>query len=95
MQNTKTIRFINITFNNLIIFININNKMSIKFIGKAKITKQGQLTLPFEAREELKLDLNSEVYWYLVDDHLIVVKDLVSTEELAAIIKGKKRKKRG
>jgi|TARA_Y100000310_G_scaffold93932_1_gene91571 bifunctional DNA-binding transcriptional regulator/antitoxin component of YhaV-PrlF toxin-antitoxin module len=69
--------------------------MAVKFIGKAKITKQGQVTLPFEAREELKLDLNSEVYWYLVDDHLIVVKDLVSTEDLAAIIKGKKRKKRG
>ncbi len=69
--------------------------MAVKFIGKAKITKQGQVTLPFEAREELKLDLNSEVYWYLVDDHLVVVKDLVSTEELTAIIKGKKRKKRG
>ena len=69
--------------------------MAVKFIGKAKITRQGQVTLPFEARGELKLGLNSEVYWYLVDDHLIVVKDLVSTEDLAAIIKGKKRKKRG
>ena len=68
--------------------------MTVKFIGKAKITKQGQVTLPFEAREELKLDLNSEVYWYLEDNHLIVVKDLVSTEELEKII-GKKRKKRG
>lgn len=68
--------------------------MAVKFIGKAKITKQGQVTLPFEAREELKLDLNSEVYWYLEDNHLIVVKDLVSTEELEKII-GKKRKKRG
>ena len=69
--------------------------MSVKFIGKAKITKQGQVTLPFEAREELKLDLNSEVYWYLVDNHLVVVKDLVSVDDLDAIIKGKKRKKRG
>jgi bifunctional DNA-binding transcriptional regulator/antitoxin component of YhaV-PrlF toxin-antitoxin module len=68
--------------------------MPVKFIGKAKITRQGQVTLPFEAREELKLDLNSEVYWYLVDDHLVVVKNLVSTEELAAII-AKKNKKRG
>ena len=69
--------------------------MDVKFIGKAKITKQGQLTLPFEARDELKLDLNSEVYWYLVDNHMVVMKDLVSTEELSAIIKGKKIKKRG
>ena len=69
--------------------------MAVKFIGKARITKQGQVTLPFEAREELKLDLNSEVYWYLVDDYLVVVKELVSTKELDMIIKGKKRKKRG
>jgi len=69
--------------------------MTVKFIGKAKITKQGQVTLPFEAREELKLDLNSEIYWYLIDDHLVVVKDLVSTEDLQDMIKGKKRKKRG
>ncbi len=69
--------------------------MGVKFIGKAKITKQGQVTLPFEAREELKLDLNSEVYWYLVDDHLVVVKDLVSVDELISTInKQKKRNKK-
>ena len=56
--------------------------MAVKFIGKAKITRQGQVTLPFEAREDLKLDLNSEVYWYLVDDHLVVVKDLLSVDDL-------------
>ena len=69
--------------------------MAIKFVGKAKITKQGQVTLPFEAREELKLGLNSEVYWYLVEDHLVVVKDLVSVEDLDAIIQRRKSKKRG
>tara|TARA_Y100000310_G_scaffold215869_1_gene216814 strand:- start:1648 stop:1854 length:207 start_codon:yes stop_codon:yes gene_type:complete len=68
--------------------------MAIKFIGKAKITKQGQVTLPFEAREELKLDLNSEVYWYLVDDHLVVVKDLVSMDELVSMINKKKFNKK-
>ena len=68
--------------------------MAVKFIGKAKITKQGQVTLPFEAREYLKLDLNSEVYWYLVDDHLVVVKDLVSTEELASMLNKKKFNKK-
>jgi bifunctional DNA-binding transcriptional regulator/antitoxin component of YhaV-PrlF toxin-antitoxin module len=69
--------------------------MKVKFIGKAKITRQGQVTLPFEAREELKLELNSEVYWYLVDDHLVVVRDLVSPKDLNQIIKGNKRNKRG
>ena len=69
--------------------------MTVKFIGKAKITKQGQVTLPFEAREELKLGLNSEVYWYLVDDHMVVVKDLVSVEELMIKVNkaGKSNKK--
>ena len=68
--------------------------MTVKFIGKARITKQGQVTLPFEAREELKLGLNSEIYWYLVDEHLIVVKDLVSTEELASMLNKKKFNKK-
>ena len=68
--------------------------MTVKFIGKARITKQGQVTLPFEAREELKLGLNSEIYWYLVDEHLIVVKDLVSTEELASMLNKKKYNKK-
>lgn len=68
--------------------------MAVKFIGKAKITKQGQVTLPFEAREELKIGLNSEVYWYLVDDHLVVVKDLVSVEELEDKISRKRNNKK-
>ena len=68
--------------------------MGVKFIGKAKITKQGQVTLPFEAREELNLGLNSEVYWYLVDDHLVVVKDLVSVDELISMINKRKSNKK-
>jgi len=68
--------------------------MCVKFIGKAKITTQGQVTLPFEAREELKLDLNSEVFWYLVDDHLVVVKDLVSVDELVSMINKKRSNKK-
>ena len=68
--------------------------MTVKFVGKAKITTQGQVTLPSEARESLKLDTNAEVYWYQVDNHLVVVKDLVSVEELAAIIAGRKNKKK-
>ncbi len=67
--------------------------MDIKFIGKAKITTQGQVTLPSEARDSLKLDANSEIYWYQVDEHLVVVKELVSVDDLANIISNKKRKK--
>lgn len=64
----------------------------IKFIGKAKLTKQGQLTLPFEARDDLGIKLDSEVYWYEVDDYLVVVKELMSPKDLEN--KLKKRNKR-
>lgn len=62
----------------------------VKFVGKAKITKQGQVTMPFEARNELKLISDNEVYWYLVDDFLVVVKDLVSVDDLIKIINKRK-----
>jgi|TARA_Y100000031_G_C8200465_1_gene375953 bifunctional DNA-binding transcriptional regulator/antitoxin component of YhaV-PrlF toxin-antitoxin module len=67
--------------------------MNIKFVGKAKITKQGQVTLPFEARTDLKINVDDDVYWYLVDNHLVVVKDLVSIEELKRKISRKNVKK--
>ena len=57
--------------------------MDPKFIGKAKITKQGQVTMPFEARDDLEIDLNSEVYWYEVGDFLIVLKELINPKDLA------------
>jgi len=53
-----------------------------KFIGKARITKQGQVTLPLEARKDLALPEHAEIFWYLVDDHLIVTRDLLSIHEL-------------
>ena len=61
-----------------------------KFIGKAKLTKQGQLTLPFEARKDLGIKLDSEVYWYEVDDYLVVVKELLNPKELEKKIKKRK-----
>jgi len=66
--------------------------MQPKFIGKAKLTKQGQITLPFEARNDLGIKLDSEVYWYEVDDYLIVTKELLNPKELEN--KLKKRNKR-
>ncbi len=70
--------------------------MQIKFIGKAKLTKQGQLTLPYEARNDLGIDADKELYWYRADDLLIVVKDLVNQKEIEDLIikKGRKLKKR-
>ena len=67
--------------------------MEPKFIGKAKLTKQGQLTLPQEARKDLKIDAKSEVYWYEFNEILILVKDLVNPKELISIVFNKKRKK--
>ena len=57
-----------------------------KFVGKARITKQGQVTMPFEARNELQLNSDSEIYWYLVDNYLVVVKDLMSVDDLLKTI---------
>ena len=61
--------------------------MDINFIGKVKLSKQGQLTLPFEARKELDIEKDSDLYWYMVDDHLVIVKDLVNPKDLEIKLK--------
>ena len=66
--------------------------MEPKFIGKVKLTKQGQITLPQEARSDLGIKLGDELYWYELDNSLIIVKDLVNQKELVEkILKKKKR----
>ena len=67
--------------------------MEVKFIGKAKLTKQGQLTLPQEARKDLNIDSNSEVYWYELNDILVLVKDLVNPKDVVNLIFNNKRKR--
>ena len=67
--------------------------MEPKFIGKAKLTKQGQLTLPQEARQDLKIDAKSEVYWYEFNDILILVKELVNPKEIVNFVFNRKKKK--
>lgn len=67
--------------------------MKIKFIGKAKLTKQGQLTLPREARIELDIETNDELYWYQVDNYLIVIKELLSEKDLKKLLKKQKTKR--
>ena len=68
-------------------------RMQAKFIGKAKLTKQGQLTLPQEARQDLKIDPKSEVYWYEFNDILILVKELVNPKEIVSLIFNRKKRK--
>lgn len=58
-----------------------------KFIGKAKLTRQGQVTLPNEGRQDLDIEVNSEIYWYELGDSLIAVKELVNPKDLAVILK--------
>lgn len=64
-----------------------------KFIGKAKVTKQGQVTLPFEGRQDLNIPVESEIYWYEVNGCLIVVKDLVNQKEIMNMVNNKRGKK--
>lgn len=63
--------------------------MNVRFVGKAKLTKQGQLTLPFEARQDLKIEADDELYWYLVDNHLVVVKELLNPKDLEVMLNKK------
>ena len=67
--------------------------MEPKFIGKAKLTKQGQLTLPQEGRKDLKISPESEVFWYELNNVLVLVKELVSTRELSKLISIKRGRK--
>ena len=59
-----------------------------KFIGKVKLTKQGQITLPQEARSDLKIELGDELYWYRLNDSLVIVKNIVNEKDLVKKIKG-------
>ena len=66
--------------------------MEPKFIGKAKLTSQGQLTVPVEARKDLKIDNDSEVYWYEFEGFLVLTTKLVSIDELAELLPKRARK---
>ena len=67
--------------------------MEPKFIGKAKLTKQGQLTLPQEARQDLNIDAESDVYWYEFNDILILVKEIVNPKEILNVVFNRRKKK--
>ena len=78
----------------LILIINKGQIMGedARFFGKSRLTKQGQLTLPKEARTKLGIDDKSELFWYEFNNALVVFKELINPKELANIIM-KKRKK--
>jgi len=67
--------------------------MEAKFIGKSRLTKQGQLTLPLEGRQDLRIDPSGDVYWYELNEALIVVKDLVNPKELIDAIMTRRKKR--
>jgi len=58
-----------------------------KFIAKVRLTKQGQITVPQQARELLNFELESDAYWYEVDGYLILTKELDNPKELLKKIK--------
>ena len=61
--------------------------MPAKFVSKTKISKQGQVSVPLEAREDLGIESGSDVYWYEIGDSLVVVKDLINIKELEEKLK--------
>ncbi|HLD42982.1 MAG TPA: AbrB/MazE/SpoVT family DNA-binding domain-containing protein [Candidatus Nanoarchaeia archaeon] len=65
--------------------------MAVKFSGKARLTKQGQVTLPAESRQNLKIQPESDVFWYRGDGFLIVTKELMNEKDLESAIKGGKK----
>ena len=67
--------------------------MEAKFIGKARLTRQGQLTLPQEGRQDLKIDLKSEVYWYKLNNVLVLVKEIINPKELADFVFNRKKRR--
>ena len=96
LSKTATFKYINFNNSNIIIIFTKNisiNKMEAKFIGKAKLTKQGQLTLPQEARKDLKIGAESDVYWYELNDVLLVVKEIINPKDILNLILKKRQRK--
>ncbi len=46
----------------------------MKFLGSAKVSSKNMITIPKEAREELKTRAGGYVLFYLKDDEVIVKK---------------------
>ena len=59
----------------------------VKFIGKAKITSLGQITVPKEARKDIDVKEGDELYWYVVNGQLGGTNELMSLKELKKRLK--------
>lgn len=59
----------------------------IKFIGKAKITSLGQITVPKEARKNIKVKEGDELFWYIVNCQLVATNELMSLDDLKKRLK--------
>jgi len=59
----------------------------MKFITKVKISKQGQITFPLEARKDLNISLGDEVYIYETGNQLILTPKLVSIPDIKKQLK--------
>ena len=70
----------------------MNGNGEPKFFGKSRLTKQGQLTLPKEARIGLGIDDNSELFWYEFNNALILSKEIVNPKDIAGIMTRRRKK---
>ena len=66
--------------------------MEPKFVGKSKLTSQGQLTLPQKARKDLKIEPNADLFWYELNDVVVLLKELVNPKDIENMLNKKKRK---
>ena len=60
--------------------------METKFIAKTRVTSQGQVSIPKEARNDLGIKTGEELYIYEVGNSLVALKSLVSTKEVGRYV---------
>ena len=59
----------------------------MKFVTKVKISKQGQITFPLEARKDLHIALGDEVFIYETNKQLILTPNLMSIQDIKKQLK--------
>lgn len=60
-----------------------------QFIGKVKLSKQGQITVPTEARTALAIETDEDLYWYRFNNSLILSKEIVNPKDLKEYLERK------
>jgi len=54
----------------------------MKFIGSAKITQQGQVSIPFDVRKKLDINLGDYIIFVEDDDGRVIVTKEISLPEI-------------